>query len=171
MGAAIETGELGLLRLLRKCRRQTGQGSVMVPARGPANSGFMLLELLVAFAIAALCLGILMRIFSTGLHGMSEAEAYRRATIWAESVLDGIGAGAPLREGESAGELGGGLRWSARVASYGGDDREGTPAFPVRAYMVGVTVSWRAAFGEKSVALTTVRLQPVLQAGDDQRAN
>ncbi|MGQ0591933.1 MAG: type IV pilus modification PilV family protein, partial [Gammaproteobacteria bacterium] len=61
--------------------------------------GISLLEVLVAFAIMALALGLLLRIFGTGLRSSAAAERYSAATLWAESLMAGAGSTWPLDPG------------------------------------------------------------------------
>jgi general secretion pathway protein I len=129
--------------------------------QAPSRSGgFTLVEILVAFAIAALALGVVFQIFTAGSRSLSEADAYRRATLWAQSRLETIGAAEPLVEGDSAGEMPGGMRWSVRIRRASEDGRPEALQPPVRAYTILVSVAWGAQGTERSVALTTLRLEP-----------
>jgi general secretion pathway protein I len=129
--------------------------------QAPSRSGgFTLVEILVAFAVAALALGVALQIFTVGAHSLSEADAYRRATLWAQSRLETIGVAEPLVEGDSAGEMSGGMRWSVRISRAGEDGRPDALQPPVRAYTILVSVAWGAPGTERSVALTTLRLEP-----------
>ena len=51
------------------------------------QSGFSLLEVLVAFSILALALGVLLQSFSTGMRGVTQSGLYSRATLLAESIF------------------------------------------------------------------------------------
>ena len=116
--------------------------------------GFTLIEVLVAFAIAALSLATLMRIFGTGLESARISEAQSRATMVAESRLAAIGVERLLVAGESAGETEDGYRWRV-VASPLADDAAG----PVIRYEVTVVVAWGPeGERERDVALRTLRL-------------
>ena len=53
--------------------------------------GFSLLEILVAFVIMALALGVLMRVFSGPLNSTAVADHYAEARLNAESKLASIG--------------------------------------------------------------------------------
>ena len=67
------------------------------------EKGFSLLEILVAFSILAISLGILLKIFSSGLNTAMIAEEYTVATQIAESLMAKTGIEEPLAVGESSG--------------------------------------------------------------------
>lgn len=105
--------------------------------------GFSLLEVLVAFIILSLVLGVLMRIFSGALGNIGAAEQYSRAVAIAESKLATMGVEASLEEGESGGEADGGYAWQATVQRFDA----GTPTLDnavqgLGLYRVEVVVSW-----------------------------
>ena len=123
----------------------------------PEARGFTLVEVLVAFAIAAIALATLFRIFAGGLQSAQISEAEARATMLAESRLAAVGVEQPLAEDDQAGETEDGYRW--RIAARGIDSGEG--AHPVRRYEVTVTVAWGPEDErERAVVLRTIRLGP-----------
>lgn len=67
------------------------------------HNGFSLLEILVAFAIMAVALTIVLRIFGTGVNTAVNAEDYTVAVQIAESLLARTGVETPLQAGESSG--------------------------------------------------------------------
>ena len=121
------------------------------------DDGFTLLEVLVAFAILAIALGVLMQVFSSGLNTANVAERYAWATSLAESHLASIGADEPLRVGEESGELGRGFRWVRTVTAYYDDDHA-EDIDGLRLYDVEVTVRWQEPSKTRSVSLRTLRL-------------
>ena len=68
--------------------------------------GFSLLEILVAFAIMAVALTIVLRIFGTGVNNAILSEEYTLAVQIAESLLAGAGVETPLELGETSGDVG-----------------------------------------------------------------
>jgi general secretion pathway protein I len=92
------------------------------PRRGrhgqPRCHGFSLLEVLVAFAILAVSLGVLMQIFSVGLRNVAVEEGYTRAILLAESKLAGLGIEEPLQPGETTGSFDEEYRWHITVQPY-----------------------------------------------------
>lgn len=127
------------------------------PARG-----FSLLEVLVAFVILALSLGVLMRIFSGGLNNVGRAERHAHAVVLAESRLAALGVEAPLEEGENAGETEQGYQWRTLVRRYEGAQGDLDPqSMPIELFQVAVMVSWSEG-GERpgQVVLASLRAAP-----------
>lgn len=126
-----------------------------------ACRGFSLLEVLVAFIILALALGVLMRIFSGGLGNIGTAEHYSRAVAIAESELAALGVESPLAEGERTGEAATGYTWRTSVQRYETSTQPEAAAGPVDLYQVEVSVSWDAAAAmPRSLRFVTLRVAP-----------
>ena len=118
--------------------------------------GFTLIEVLVAFTIMALALGVLLQTFATGLRNLGTAESYTTAALQARSKLAEIGPIVPLEIGEHSGELADGFAWRASVEPYAPAVPEDVPGGPrLAGFEVEVTVSWS---GGREVTLTTLRL-------------
>ncbi len=123
--------------------------------------GFSLLEVLVAFIILAMALGVLMRIFSGGLGNIGMAEHYSKAVTIAEMKLAAVGIESPLAESDDAGEEQG-YTWRVSVHRYG------EAASPLEAaaqtidlYQVEVAVNWdETATKPRSLRLVTLRAGP-----------
>lgn len=143
-----------------------------IESRPPRAGGFTLLEVLVAFVMLAMVLGVVLRIYSQGLERVSESETRTRAAMLAESKLALLGAEIPLEEGETSGESPDGMRWHLRLSDYDADRRPeegklGTvrAVLPVRLLRVEVEVNWGdRGRAEDGLRLTTLRLaaRPVL---------
>lgn len=139
------------------------------PRRG--QRGFTLLEVLVAFSILGLSLGVLIQAFGGGLRNTALAEEYTLATLHAESLLAGLGVEEPLQPGELAGEIDGRFRWQARIEEYVPEEALDDPfavsdILPVVPYRVALEVFWpggAGAAGERRVTLETLRLIPDLE--------
>lgn len=155
------------------------------PKPGTAKSGdagFTLLEVLVAFVIAALALGVLFEGAVEGIRSARIADRTQEAMSRAESHLATIGHGVALAPSTQEGEDGSGFHWSLRIVrlqsaaigSSGGSNNglngvsnsEAGPgnsqAMRAVLYAVQVTESWpdEAAAGDhtRSVTLRTERL-------------
>lgn len=122
--------------------------------------GFSLLEVLVAFAILSVSLGVLLQVFATGLRNASMADDYSQATLYAESILTAYGREAPLGEGVHEGAINDRFSWRGTVSAYteGIPDSEKTR---VKTYRISVEVFWRGLAQTRSVVLETLRLAPV----------
>ena len=123
-----------------------------------AQSGFTLIEVVVALAIAAMGLSLLMAAASTGLGNAHLADQTIEATRRAQSRLAEVGATSPLDPGLRSGDDGGGFSWRSRISSPvlqgslpAGDSKA------IGLYTVEVTISWRTGNSIKSVSLQSKR--------------
>lgn len=128
-----------------------------MPRRPDRAAGFTLIEVLVAFAIAAMGLAALMQVFATGLRSAATSEEYARATMLAETRLAGIGVEQAVDPGETFGAYDNGYRWRVVITPYDEPDMDTA----VAVYEVSVTVSWgKADAPGRAVTLRTLRLGP-----------
>jgi general secretion pathway protein I len=130
--------------------------------------GFMLLEVLIAFAIAALAVTVLFRAAHDGLRAAAVAGRYEEALVRARSHLAALGIAVAAMD--TQGEDGGGFHWHARVAPIGsavtGPDAIGdVPAIRATLYSVSVVVSWREGGRTRAVELDSERLGATLATG------
>ena len=80
--------------------------------------GFSLLEVLVAFTVFAVAMGVLMQIFSRGVNGAMVADRYARASMYAESKLAAVGLDETIKEGSSSGKFDDDFAWQVTVRLY-----------------------------------------------------
>jgi general secretion pathway protein I len=123
------------------------------------QSGYTLIEVLVAFMILALALTVLLRIFSGGLRNVSVSSDYATATLIAESRLAAAGIDTPLRPGETSGTEGEQFAWTVSVQDYQPRPGYRSAARGIDAYRVTVTVEWPHGDNTRRVGLSTVRLR------------
>jgi general secretion pathway protein I len=127
--------------------------------RDVRQSGYTLIEVLVAFMILALALTVLLRIFSGGLRNVSVSSDYAVATLIAESRLAAAGIDVPLSPGETSGTEGERFEWTVSVQDYQPWPGYRSAAKGVDAYHVTVTVEWPNGNNTRSVGLSTIRLR------------
>ncbi|HUZ75082.1 MAG TPA: type II secretion system protein [Stellaceae bacterium] len=120
--------------------------------------GFTLVEVLVAFAIAAVLLVALLRSFSGGVAGSARAGAYAEATTLAESTLETLGTSVKLSDGMNAATDDGPYRIAVTARLYTPPDRTEPAQLYVVPYEVAVTVTWREGQRAQSITLRTLRL-------------
>lgn len=131
-------------------------GPLVLPRRSN-QAGFSLLEVLVAFAILAVILGVLLQIFSGAAQRATLAESYLKAATLAESKLNELGVDTPLAPGTLTGEPEGGFDWTLRVEPYPvevlGD--AGPNLISLR---VTVVVGWQEIGRHHEISAATLRL-------------
>jgi general secretion pathway protein I len=148
-------------------RREIAGAPPPVRARGDDGAaGFTLLEVLVAFVIAALAIAALFGGTVAGLNATSVSAKYDEAVSLAQSHLALIGHGAAIAQQETSGADGEGFTWHLRIRSAGrrtlqlsDQDRanDAKPRFAVL-YDVIVTESWKAGGRARQVTLATRRV-------------
>lgn len=134
-------------------------------ARARSERGFTLLEVLVAFVIAALALGVMFDAVLGGLRATQTASHYQEALSLARSHIASV-APSDLAGRESQGDDGRGFHWKMRIAPAGtvtlargvGDDPAEAPTQQATLYAISVTVSWKGDTGERQVKLDTARI-------------
>jgi general secretion pathway protein I len=124
--------------------------------------GFSLLEILVAFSIMALSLGVLLRIFGGAGHIAGTADEYSRAIVVAESLLASAGIETPLQPGETHGEIGEDYRWTLKVHPYPFDPAllGNQQSLGFKPYWVELSVEWGNEDDPRAFDLITLRLLP-----------
>jgi len=132
------------------------------------QSGFALLEILVAFSILALSLGVLMQIFSGSLRNVGVAHDQAQAVVLAQSLLASAGVETSLIAGENSGVIDDKFRWSLRInpfieAPRPGDTEALRSLRPLALWEVTTRITWDgdARLPESVLTLTTLRAQPV----------
>lgn len=126
--------------------------------------GFTLLEVLVAFVIAALALGVLFRGTLDGLRSAQAAGRYEEAVTRARSRLAALTAGG-LTPGDHQGDDGNGFHWRERITAI----ETAAPPPPgtggsLALYAVSVGVSWTDG-KRRTVELDSERIGPAPRRG------
>lgn len=128
---------------------------------GKFQQGFSLLEILVAFSILSIMLGILLRIFSGGVRVAEITGNYAEAVQIAESLMAAVGVQEEIVEGEQQGEINAAYRWQIDTSVFTPEVDVWDPdSVSVTPYRIDVTVSWPSGTAERSFTLTSLRLVP-----------
>ncbi|MBB5372211.1 type IV pilus modification PilV family protein [Acidocella aromatica] len=113
------------------------------------DSGFTLLEVMVAFVIAALASLVLYQVaFNASAQALTAAH-YQEALVRAQSRLAALGPLTQLQPGRSAGDDGGGFSWEMSIIPEQSNGQ-------ITLYAVRLT----ERFGTRAVTLTTERVAP-----------
>jgi general secretion pathway protein I len=111
------------------------------------QSGFTLLEVMVAFVIAGLATIVLLRAGFAGAQQDAQAAQIENATARAQSRLASLGVLTPLQAGDSSGDDGGGYQWQVAIRLLKQNGR-------IALYDITLTES----IGRRAVTLRTERL-------------
>jgi general secretion pathway protein I len=124
--------------------------------------GFSLLEILIAFTIMALSLGILLKIFSSGVITASVSEEYITAVQIAQSLMAKTGVETVLQPTQKAGIENDKYHWQVSVSPYDfNPEKNDMSLLPVQMYRLKVTVSWSdgdKAANDRQLELISLRL-------------
>jgi general secretion pathway protein I len=143
----------------------------MPGGRRQAARGFTLLEVLLAFTLLAVAMGLLISSLGGGLRQVAEAEYETEAALHAQSILDGLGTLQPIRVGTADGESADGrFRWTMSVEEI--EDpapRDALAAAPdaiavplegqVRVLRVLLDVKWGAGTERQTLHFVTLRVR------------
>jgi general secretion pathway protein I len=125
------------------------------------QDGFALLEVLIAFAIAAMALGLLFQAASSSGGAAKQAGNYEEAVSRAKSRMAAVGRDSDIAPGENGGDDGGAYRWRVKVAPSAVAQAP-ADAPPVTAHLtlydVEVAISWTDSGHKREVVLHSQRL-------------
>jgi general secretion pathway protein I len=132
----------------------------MIPKQVNKQQGFSLLEILIAFSILALSLGILLKIFSAGVNTAVVAEDYTAAVQIAESLMAKTGVETPLQANQASGLENEKYHWQVEISPFEFNPENVDPtALTAVLFKVKVTVSWGDDnANDRQIELTTLKL-------------
>lgn len=130
--------------------------------------GFTLLEVMLAFVILAVSMGMLLGMLSRGLGQVRTAQDETEATLHAQSLLDQIGVIEPVQPGERVGEFENG-RYRYRLETTEIEDPSPMPDLPPtvvdpgtainapKIYRIALAVTWGPPESPRQLRFTTLR--------------
>lgn len=124
------------------------------------QQGFSLLEILIAFSILALSLGILLKIFSAGVNTAMIAENYTVAVQLSESLMTKVGVEVPLQTGLSTGLENKLYHWQVEVSPFSLNiAHTDSQTVAAELFKVKVIVSWDDGHSsDRQLELITLKL-------------
>lgn len=132
-----------------------------VPSPG-AQSGYTLIEVIVAFGVLALGLTLLLGTLSGATRQVRNADLAGRAALHAQSLLDEVGVGEVLQPGQRDGEFEDGrYRWTLQVQPYrdpGAPAVVATALAQPRLLQMVLTVQWGDDPRSERLQLESLRL-------------
>ena len=119
-----------------------------------------MLEILIAFSILALSLGILLKIFSAGVNTAIVAEDYTAAVQIAESLIAKTGVETALQTGQASGLENEKYHWLIEVSPFAfNPEKVDTTAITAVLFKVKVIVSWGDNnANDRQIELSTLKL-------------
>jgi general secretion pathway protein I len=138
------------------------------PHRVHAQTGFTLIEVVLAFSLLALGLAASMQIATGALRQAKHAHEFTEVSLYAQSLLDTTGVGERLEEGSQSGQFGERYHWQLDVRPYEVQtDTPLDPALsPVTLMRLDLTVSWERGRNTYEAHFSTLRaLVPDTQGG------
>ena len=119
-----------------------------------------MLEILIAFSILAISLGILLKIFSSGVNTAIVAEDYTAAVQIAESLMAKTGVETPLQPGQDSGQENEKYHWLVEVSPFEFNPENVDPtAITAMLFKVKVVVNWGDDNADdRQVELSTLKL-------------
>ena len=123
-----------------------------------SQSGFTLLEVLVATALMGIAVAALMSGIAGSLRNLSRAESHEKAVLVGRAQLNRLLVEEDLEPGRLEGHWDADYRWEADVRQWNpaGDDSEQLDPRLPRVMVVRLTVFW----GPKQLTLETVKHRP-----------
>ena len=89
----------------------------MIDRRHCKQRGFSLIEMIAAFLVFAIAMGVLMQVLATSMRQTRQSSEYTMAALWAQSKLDTVGVGKRIEAGHSDGRFDDTYRWQLVLKS------------------------------------------------------
>ena len=125
--------------------------------------GFTLIEVLVAISVLAICLVVILQLFSGGLKSGKLSDEYTRGVFHAREKMEEILLSDNLEEGITEGEFEDGSRWKADIVRMEQREEE-VSRLPFDAFTIAVEISWGPEGHEKHLTIDTMKVAEKLIA-------
>lgn len=89
--------------------------------------GFTLIEMIAAFLVFAIAIGLLMQVLAGAMRNARQSSDYTMAALWAQSKLDGVGVVERVEEGHTSGRFDDTFAWDLDVKEVDPHDVEPPP--------------------------------------------
>lgn len=124
------------------------------------DSGFTLVETLVATAVFVLVISSLYQGLSVGWRGLRLAKAEDVAVAIASAELSSLGVETPLATSTSSGVTSDGIAWQTDIRPYDSASNSGSEKSSYQGYWVSVSVRWREGrfSAERQLDFRTLKL-------------
>lgn len=117
-----------------------------------------MLEVLVAFLVMGLVVGVILQLFGSSMRSVALADEYSRAVQVAESRLATLGSEIPVEAGSSNGiDPASGYHWEVQMTAVQPDEAMEKIQVPLQLYQVDVHVSWQGATKTRELRLSSLR--------------
>ena len=121
------------------------------------QTGFSLLEVLVAFVIMGLVIGGILQLFGNSMRSVALSDEYSYAVKIAESQMATVGTVIPVESGTTSGSSGDRFDWNITIEPTEFEYPEAAPPIPLYPYRIKVDVSWNSGSRERHFELTSLR--------------
>lgn len=116
--------------------------------------GFTLLEILVAFSLAAITLGLFYKTATASLDRQTATQRELIALAAAASMIARTGIETPLKEGTLSGSFGQEFTWTTTIRA------DPDPHASYWLYQIASEVHWEEGGAQRQIRLSTLRLGP-----------
>lgn len=110
MTAIVTANSVQVVRSIHAMNRYRHPPTFRVHARG-----FSLIEMVAAFLVFAIGVGVLMQVLATSMRSTRQSSEYTMAALWAQSKLDTVGVGKRIEAGRSNGRFDNAYRWELDI--------------------------------------------------------
>jgi len=130
----------------------------LVCSRSKQQTGFTLLEIMVAFVITGLVVGTLLQLFGSAMRNVALADEYSFAVQVAESRMESVGSEIKVEKNTVNGqEEGTAYQWAVTMQPIELDDKQDEFSLSIQPYQVTVVVSWNTDGKPRQFMLSSLR--------------